>query len=45
MKNRDEKVRDFLDNTAMYILLIISIPFMLVVMGLSKLAELNSKKK
>ena len=45
MKNRDEKVRDFLDNTAMYILLIISIPFMLVVMGLSKLAELISKKK
>ena len=45
MKSRAEKMSDFLDNTAMYILLIISIPFMLVVMGLSKLAELISKKK
>ena len=45
MKSRAEKISDFLDNTAMYILLIISIPFMLVVMGLSKLAELISKKK
>ena len=45
MKSRAEKMCDFLDNTAMYILLIISIPFMLVVMGLSKLAELISKKK
>ena len=45
MKSRAEKMSDFLDNTAMYILLIISVPFMLVVMGLSKLAELISKKK
>ena len=45
MKSRTERMRDFLDNTAMYILLIISIPFMLVVMGLSKLAELITKKK
>ena len=45
MKSRAEKMSDFLDNTAMYILLIISIPFMLVVMGLSQLAELISKKK
>ena len=45
MKSRAEKMSDFLDNTAMYILLIISIPFMLVVMGLSKLAESISKKK
>lgn len=45
MKSRAEKMGDFLDNTAMYILLIITVPFMLVVMGLSKLAELISKKK
>lgn len=45
MKSRTERMSDFLDNTAMYILLIISIPFMLVVMGLSKLAELITKKK
>ena len=45
MKSRTERMRDFLDNIAMYILLIISIPFMLVVMGLSKLAELITKKK
>jgi len=44
MKSRAEKMSDFLDNTAMYILLIISIPFMLVVMGLSKLAELIAKR-
>ena len=45
MKSRTERMRDFLDNAAMYILLLISIPFMLVVMGLSKLAELITKKK
>ena len=45
MKIRAERISDFLDNTAMYILLIVSVPFMLVVMGLSKLAELISKKK
>ena len=45
MKSRAEKISDYLDNIAMYILLIISVPFMLVVMGLSKLAELISKKK
>ena len=45
MKSRAERISDFLDNTAMYILLIISVLFMLVVMGLSKLAELISKKK
>ena len=44
MKSRAEKISDFLDNTAMYILLIISVPFMLVVMGFSKLADLISKK-
>lgn len=44
MKSRAEKMSDFLDNTAMYILLIISIPFMLVVMGLSKLYALIEKK-
>ena len=38
MKSRD------LDDLAMWILLIISIPFMLVVMGLSKLAELITKR-
>ena len=45
MKSRAERISDFLDNIAMYILLIISLPFMLVVMGLSKLASLISKKK
>ena len=38
MKSRD------LDDLAMWILLIISIPFMLVVMGLSKLVELITKR-
>lgn len=45
MKSRAEKMSDFLDNTAMYILLLISVPFMLVVMGISKIAELISKNK
>ena len=45
MKSRTERMRDFLDNAATYFLLIVSIPFMLVVMGLSKLVELINKKK
>ena len=45
MKDREKRMSEFLDNVAMWTLLIISIPFMLVVMGISKLAELIKKMK
>ena len=45
MKDREKIMSDFLDNVAMWTLLIISIPFMLVVMGLSKIYKFLTKNK
>lgn len=44
MKSREERLRDFLDNAAMWFLLIMSMPFMLVVIGLSKIYKLILKR-
>ena len=46
MRNSNAKrIQDFLDNIAMIILLVISIPFYLVVTGIEKLVSLAKRNK